>query len=29
MAEELDEQVQAWAKRRLDQEYPFLVLDAM
>jgi transposase-like protein len=25
----LDEQVEAWAERRLDQEYPFLVLDAM
>ena len=29
LAEELDEQVQAWAKRRLDQEYPFILLDAM
>ncbi len=29
LAEELDEQVEAWAERRLDQEYPFLVLDAM
>jgi len=29
LAEELDEQVRAWAERSLDQEYPFLVLDAM
>ena len=29
LAEELDEQVQAWAKRPLEQDYPFLVLDAM
>ena len=29
LAEELDEQVQAWAERPLEQEYPFLVLDAM
>jgi transposase-like protein len=29
LAEELDEQVQAWAERRLDQEYPFILLDAM
>jgi len=26
---DLDEQVQAWAERRLDGEYPFLILDAM
>jgi len=26
LAEELDEQVQAWAERRLDQEYPFILL---
>ena len=26
---DLDEQVQAWAERQLDQEYPFLILDAM
>jgi len=29
LSEELDEQVQAWAERPLDQEYPFLLLDAM
>jgi transposase-like protein len=29
LAEELDEQVEAWAERRLDREYPFLLLDAM
>jgi transposase-like protein len=29
LTEDLDEQVQAWAERQLDQEYPFLVLDAM
>lgn len=29
LTEDLDEQVEAWAERRLDQEYPFLVLDAM
>jgi transposase-like protein len=29
LAEDLDEQVQAWAERPLKQEYPFLVLDAM
>jgi len=29
LAEELDEQVKAWAERRLEQEYPFLILDAM
>jgi len=29
LTEDLDEQVDAWAERRLDQEYPFLVLDAM
>jgi putative transposase len=29
LAEELDEEVQAWAERPLEQEYPFLVLDAM
>ena len=29
LAEELDEQVQAWAERPLKQKYPFLVLDAM
>ena len=29
LAEELDEQVQAWADRPLDREYPFLLLDAM
>ena len=26
MAEELDERVQAWTERRLDREYPFLLL---
>jgi transposase-like protein len=26
LSEELDEQVQAWAERPLEQEYPFLVL---
>ncbi|MCS3668478.1 transposase-like protein [Salinibacter ruber] len=25
---DLDKQVQAWAERQLDQEYPFLILDA-
>ena len=29
LTEDLDEQVQAWAERQLDQEYPFLILDAM
>jgi transposase-like protein len=29
LAEELDEQVQAWAERRLEQEYPFLTIGAM
>ena len=29
LSEELDEQVQAWAERPLEQEYPFLILDAM
>ena len=29
LAKELDEQVQAWADRPLDREYPFLLLDAM
>jgi len=29
LTEELDEQVEAWAERRLDQEYPFILLDAM
>ena len=29
LAEDLDEQVQAWAERPLEQDYPFLVLDAM
>jgi len=29
LSEELDEQVEAWAERRFDQEHPFLVLDAM
>jgi len=29
LAKELDEQVQAWAERPLDEEYPFLLLDAM
>lgn len=29
LTEELDEQVEAWAERQLDQEYPFLILDAM
>jgi len=29
LTEDLDEQVQAWASRSLEQEYPFLVLDAM
>jgi transposase-like protein len=29
LAEELDEQVQAWADRPLKQDYPFLILDAM
>lgn len=27
--EKLDEQVQAWANRPLEQEYPFLLVDAM
>jgi transposase-like protein len=26
LAEELDEQAEAWAERRLDREYPFLLL---
>ncbi|MCS4041583.1 transposase-like protein [Salinibacter ruber] len=29
MAKDLDEQVQAWAERSLQREYPFLMLDAM
>jgi len=29
LTKRLDEQVQAWDERSLDQEYPFLVLDAM
>ncbi len=29
LTEELDEQVQAWAERPLEQDYPFLLLDAM
>jgi transposase-like protein len=29
LAKDLDEQVQAWAERPLEQEYPFLMLDAM
>ena len=29
LSKDLEEQVQAWAERRLDQEYPFLMLDAM
>jgi len=29
LTEEIDEQVQAWAERPLDREYPFLMLDAM
>ena len=29
LTEDLDEQVEAWAERSLEQEYPFLVLDAM
>ncbi|MCS3648510.1 IS256 family transposase [Salinibacter ruber] len=29
LTKRLDEQVQAWGERSLDQEYPFLVLDAM
>lgn len=29
LAKDLDEQVQAWASRPLDREYPFLMLDAM
>ncbi len=29
LTEELGEQVEAWAERQLDQEYPFLILDAM
>jgi transposase-like protein len=29
LAEDLGEQVQAWAERPLEQDYPFLVLDAM
>ena len=29
LSKDLEEQVQAWAKRQLDQEYPFLMLDAM
>jgi putative transposase len=29
LTEELGEQVQAWAERPLEQEYPFLIPDAM
>ena len=29
LAQDPDEQVQAWAERSLEQEYPFLMLDAM
>ena len=29
LTKDLDEQVEAWAQRSLEQEYPFLVLDAM
>jgi transposase-like protein len=29
LTKDLDEQVEAWASRSLDQKYPFLVLDAM
>jgi putative transposase len=29
LSKDLEEQVQAWAERPLDQEYPFLMLDAM
>ncbi|WP_240328160.1 IS256 family transposase [Salinibacter ruber] len=29
LSKDLEEQVQAWASRPLDQEYPFLMLDAM
>ena len=29
LVEDLGEQVEAWAERRLDREYPFLLLDAM
>ena len=29
LSKDLGEQVQAWAERQLDQEYPFLMLDAM
>ena len=29
LAQDLDEQVEAWASRSLEQEYPFLMLDAM
>jgi transposase-like protein len=29
LSKDLEEQVQAWAKRPLDQKYPFLMLDAM
>jgi transposase-like protein len=29
LSKNLEEQVQAWASRSLDQEYPFLMLDAM
>ena len=29
LTEDLEEQVQAWAERSLEQEYPFLMLDAM
>jgi putative transposase len=29
LTEKLDEQVQAWAERPLEEEYPFLLADAM
>ena len=29
LTEDLEKQVQAWAERSLDQDYPFLVLDEM
>lgn len=29
LTEELDEQVEAWTERPLEQGYPFLMLDAM
>ena len=29
LTENLDEQVRAWAERPLEEEYPFLVADAM